>query len=54
VIFQVDVFWVVTPCSVVIGYQRFTLKIEAAWISETLVYYHNTTRQRHNSEDLDF
>jgi len=23
VIFQVEVFWVVTPCSVVIGYQRF-------------------------------
>jgi hypothetical protein len=23
VIFQVQVFWVVTPCSVVVGYQRF-------------------------------
>jgi len=23
VIFQVEVFWMVTPCSVVIGYQRF-------------------------------
>jgi hypothetical protein len=23
VTFQVDVFWIVTPCSVVVGYQRF-------------------------------
>jgi len=23
VMFQVEVFWVVTPCSVVVGYQRF-------------------------------
>jgi len=23
VIFQVDVFWIVTPCNVVVGYQRF-------------------------------
>jgi hypothetical protein len=32
---------------------HFTLKMEAAWISETLVYYHNNTR-RHTPEDLDF
>jgi len=60
--FQV-VFWVVTPCSVVVGYQRFrgscclhllyfTLKMEAARSSETMVSYHNTTR-RHSPEELE-
>jgi hypothetical protein len=31
---------------------HFTMKMEAAWASETLVSYHNT-RRRYNSEDLD-
>jgi hypothetical protein len=29
VIIQVEVFWVVTPCSDVVGHRRSTLKIEA-------------------------
>jgi len=49
---QVDVFRIVAPCSVAVGHRRFTVKMEATWSSETLVFYLNT-RRRHNSEDLD-
>jgi hypothetical protein len=42
----VGVFRVGTPCSGVVGYQRFrdhfTLKMEGARTPETLISYHNT------------
>jgi hypothetical protein len=51
---QVEVFWILTPCSGVVGYQRFysALEMEAAWSPETLVSCHNATR-RHSPEDVD-
>jgi hypothetical protein len=54
---QIEVFWVVTQCSAVVGYQRFRgpwcpIFRDAAKSSETLASYHNTTL-RHNPEDLD-
>jgi len=52
----------VTPCNVVLGYERFRgpcclhlpceVKMEAAWTSETLLSHYKTT-QCHNPEDMD-
>jgi hypothetical protein len=59
---HIRVFWVVTPCTVVVGYQRlrgpyclhfrYILKVEAARSYHTLVSYHIITRC-HIPEDLD-
>jgi len=49
---QVQVSWVVTPCSVVVGYQCFGgAYFFHLQFDETLVSY-NTTR-RHNLEELN-
>jgi len=40
---QVMVFWVLMPCSNMVGY--FTLKMQAARSSETLVTYCITSRR---------
>jgi len=59
VMFQIEVSRVVTPCSVVVGNQRFgghyCLHLQGevtARTPETLISYHNTAR-RYNPEDLD-
>jgi hypothetical protein len=54
VMFQVEVFWVVTWNSVVARYQKFqrsTLKVDTVWTFETLISHHKTKR-RHNPEGL--
>jgi hypothetical protein len=52
---QVEFFRTLTPWGVVVGYQHFhhfSLKMEAARSSETLISYRNTT-WRYNPVDLD-
>jgi len=48
--FQVEIFWIGTPCSIVIDTNM--MKMEAARPSETLVFYHKTTLH-YNPEDLN-
>jgi len=58
---QVALFWVVTQCADVVGYQcfrglcclhlHFTLKMEAAWSSKMFVSY--ITTQCHNTADCN-
>jgi hypothetical protein len=53
--FQIELFWIVMPCDVVVGYQLVRgpccqrLKTEVALTSEALLSYQNTIR-RHNPE----
>jgi len=50
---KVVVFWVVTSCSVVVGYQHLrSMLLPSSGTSENLVPYHITTR-RHNPQDFD-
>jgi hypothetical protein len=40
--FHIEVFWVVMPYSIVVGYKHiFRLKMDAVWLSEMLVSYQN-------------
>jgi hypothetical protein len=43
--FEIEVLWFVTPCSVVVGYQRFRGPYCLHFLGEvSLVSYQNTTR----------
>jgi hypothetical protein len=47
---QVEVLWVVTPCSVMVGYQRFGRSC-CHHLQGEVKSHHNTTRH-HNPQDL--
>jgi hypothetical protein len=53
-IFQIEVFWVVTPCNVLIRYQRFRGPCCLHLQGEVKHLYPTATlTRRHNPEDLD-
>jgi hypothetical protein len=49
---HVDFFCAVMLRSVAVGYQRFSMKMEAEWTSETSVSYHKIAR-RQSPEERD-
>jgi hypothetical protein len=49
---RVEVLWIMTPCTVVVAYQRFRGPCCLHFMVK-LVSYHNST-QRYNPEDLEF
>jgi hypothetical protein len=50
-LFQVGFFWVLTPCSFVVGQQIFTTNMQGAWASEKFVSYRSSTCV-YNPEDV--
>jgi len=46
---QVEVFWVVTPCSIVVGYRRFSINLRNVGI----LPQHYTVSQQSHTEDFE-